>query len=333
MAEAWSGGGSTWLRSGLRAMAPLAWLYGGAVAFRNRRYDGRTLGPPPLPTVSVGNLTVGGTGKTPVLHALWAWFESGDRRCCVVTRGYGADEVALYRRWFGRDRVFIAPARGDGLARAAASGFDVALIDDGFQHRRAPRSLDLLLVASDAPHPPRLLPSGPYREPLSAARRADLILVTHRAGGDTPDRWRSRMEASAPGVPVASLGLGATGWQGLDGLAESPGAWTGDGNRVLAVASTADPAGFVRSLAAAWPGVDVELVPFPDHHHYGVRDVAGLLERAGNSPIATTEKDAAKLAAFPDLRGRVRVLGFGVVGGLPEVLTKHLEAMAPGSET
>jgi len=332
IAEAWSGGGSPWLRGSLRALAPLAWLYGGAVGVRNRLYDGRALGPPLLPTISVGNLTVGGTGKTPVLRALWDRIEAAHRRCCVVTRGYGADEVALYRVWFGGDRVFTTPDRVEGLTKAAASGFDVALVDDGFQHRRAPRSLDLLLVASDAPFPPRLLPSGPYREPLTAARRADLILVTHRVGGADPERWQARMKATAPEVPVESLGLGATGWQDLDGVAASPETRHRlDADRVLAVASTADPAGFGRSLATLYPALDVELVPFPDHFQYRARDVATLLAKAGDRPIATTEKDAVKMADFPDLRGRVRVLGFGVVGGLPEALTHRLDGVIHGS--
>lgn len=311
------------------------------MALRNRWYDHQTAEDPPLPTVSVGNLSVGGTGKTPVVRALAKWYEARDHRAGVVTRGYGADEVSMYRRWLGAERVVVASQRREGLVRAAGAGWTVALLDDGFQHRRASRSLDVLLVSADAPHPVRLLPSGPYREPLRSAGRADLILVTHRPGGEAPDRWRNLMEKAAPAVPVLPLALGGLGWRRLgdprtlqdrgggadEGAADGRGEIAGS---VLAVASTADPAGFRRMIRATRPDLEVELAPFPDHHGYRADEVVELARRAGERPILTTEKDGVKLASFQPLRDRTWVVGFGVVGPLPDELTSRLQRVVEG---
>jgi tetraacyldisaccharide 4'-kinase len=113
-----------------------------------------------IPVVSVGNLTVGGTGKTPVSR----WLMEEARRLGVtpalVARGYGEDEILLHRRWNPDVPVVVAPRRIDGVARAAAEGAGICILDDGFQHRRLARDLDILLLSVHDPLPARLLPGG-----------------------------------------------------------------------------------------------------------------------------------------------------------------------------
>ena len=307
-------------RTARALLAPAELPFRLAVAARNARYDRRTPPATPIPVVSVGNLTVGGTGKTPVVRWLGEWFRGEGVRAAIVVRGYGADEVALYRRWFGDGAVFVGRDRTALVAAAAARGHRLALLDDGFQHRRLHRALDLLLVAAEDPWPVRMLPRGPYREPLASAGRATHVLVTRRtASRAAVASWRERLERAAPGVPgqVAELCMG--GWRDLEGAAaEAP---VGD---VLAVSSIARPQSFLAGLQALLPGARAEVAAFADHHPYTARDVAALLGRRGDRAVVCTAKDAVKLASFPDMRPHCRVVGFRVAGDPQEPLRSAL---------
>ncbi len=301
-------------------LAPAELPFRVAVAARNARYDRSPPAPAPLPVVSIGNLTVGGTGKTPVVRWLGEWFREAGVRVAVVVRGYGADEVSLYRRWFGEGAVFVGRDRVALVAAARARGHRLALLDDGFQHRRLHRDLDILLVAAEDPWPVRMLPRGRYREPLASAGRATHVLVTRRtAPRERVKAWRERLAHAAPGVPgqVAELSMG--GWRDLQGApAEAP---SGD---VLAVCSIARPRAFVAGLEALLPGVRADLAAFADHHVYTARDVAALLRQRGGRPLVCTAKDAVKLAAFPELRPHCLVVGFRVAGDPEEPLRSAL---------
>lgn len=324
VAAAWHGDGSPLTRAGLAGLAPFSWAFRGAVAARNRWYDVVGGREPPIPTVSVGNLTVGGAGKTPVLRGLHEGFEARGVPAALVTRGYGGDEVALYREWFGEERLFVSPARLAGVGVAARTGYRVALIDDGFQHRHMARTVDVLLVASNSPFPVRLLPRGPYREPLTSARRASVIVVVARSPGSDPGPWLGRMSEVAPDVPLGVLTLGPLGWATLDGSpADAP---TGP---LAAVASTANPAGFARLLEEVHPGEPIDLHSYPDHHRYGERDAEELAARAGQRTLVTTEKDAVKLRRFAGRFDGARVLRFGILGELPPALSEALNGLVP----
>ncbi|MGI9628509.1 MAG: tetraacyldisaccharide 4'-kinase [Longimicrobiales bacterium] len=319
----WAGEGGPLAQFLLSCAAPLEWGFRAAVATRGTWYDQREGNRGPIPVVSVGNLTVGGAGKTPFLKALWSWLEANGARAAVVTRGYGDDEVALYRQWFGADRVFVAPARIEGVREASARGMDLALVDDGFQHRRLARDLDLLLIAAEDPFPLRLLPRGPYREPLSAAARASMVIVTDRTGSGAQEAWRERLLDAAPGVSVSDITLGAPGW-----MSQPEGPMV-SGRDVLAVASTASPWTFGATVEKLLPDSTVQLMSFPDHHDYSTQDVGQILARAQDRLIATTEKDAVKLAPYPEMEGRYSVVEFGVIGSLPEGLTRALVKLLP----
>jgi len=272
-----------------------------------------------VPVVSVGNLTFGGTGKTPVVVALARDLVRRGRRPAVLTRGYGRstdDPVVVV----GPDHGLSVARAGDeplelasrlpgvpivvdadrvrGGARAIHGGADVLLLDDGFQHLRLARDLDLVLVdAGDPWGGNRLPPRGRLREPRTALARASAVLVTKVCAGD--DQVVSVVSETVAGlagpIPVLAAGLmpsrvrTAEGWQAPEVLA---------GRRVMAFAGLGRPAGFARLLADA--GAEVaEQRWFPDHHRYTPAEVDRLLGEAARQDLTpvTTAKDAVKLPA------------------------------------
>lgn len=324
------------------ALVPAAILFCVAVSVRNWWHDRRRPHPPLIPVVSVGNLTVGGTGKTPVARWLCDWFAGAGARAALVTRGYGKDEVALYEQWLGADAVFVDADRAAGVRAAHRAGYQVAILDDGFQHRQLARTLDILLISRDDPTAVRMLPAGPYREPLSAANRASVILVTGTSvAGDpaedsvvapavcgslaaaSPDRdltsshpqrittWKARLADVAPNVPVQEITLRMGGWKDLAGTLVAPP--TGD---ILAVCAIARPHTFAAGLKKLLPKARIDLVEFTDHHQFRATEIESLVRRAKNKKmkIVCTAKDAVKLSAFPDLFPHCLVLKFTVVG-------------------
>ena len=183
----WRGEGGLW--GGLASVlaAGPALLFGAVVRVRNALYDRGWLPArrAPLPVVSVGNLTVGGTGKTPVAAWIVRRLSERGHRPALVSRGYGRDELALHGRWNPAVPVVASPDRAGAAREAARRGADVAVLDDGFQHRRLARDADVVLLAAEERFPGRMLPAGPYREPSRALRRADLIVVTRKAAPES----------------------------------------------------------------------------------------------------------------------------------------------------
>lgn len=292
------------------ALTPAEVAFRIAVAARGRWYDRRRLPGPSIPVVSVGNLTVGGTGKTPVLHWLGDWFRAKGVQAAVVVRGYGDDEVALYRRWFGERAVFAGPDRRAGVRTAAERGYRLALLDDGFQHRRLARTVDILLVAAEDPWRVRMIPRGPYREPLRAVGRATHVLLTRRtAAGRIAQAWKERLARLAPGVSVVHLELTMGGWRDLAGKpANAP------REDVLAVCAIARPRAFAAGLGELLPTARIELASYPDHHEYTAEDVASLLARRNGRTVVCTDKDAVKLARHRELADHAVSVGLRVDG-------------------
>lgn len=325
VSELWSDGepgpGARLLGSGL---APAEAAFRAAVAVRSRWYDRKRPPGPPIPVVSVGNLTVGGTGKTPVLQWLREWFRQRGVRVAVVVRGYGRDEVTLYRRWFGDEAVFVGADRRAGVRAAGKGGYRVALVDDGFQHRRLARTLDILLVAAEDPWRVRMLPRGPYREPLGAARRATHLLLTRRtADRGTLQAWSERLAREAPGVSVLQMEMTMGDWSDLaGGPAKAPRA------DILAVCSIARPRAFAAGLGRLLPAARIELVSYPDHHEYTVEDVAALLGRRDGRTVVCTHKDAVKLVRHGELADHAVAVGLRVRGEPRGTLLTALEGVA-----
>lgn len=275
---------------------------------RNRRLDrGGAASVEGLLVVSVGNVAVGGTGKTPLSAWVAARLRDSGLRPCILLRGYGSDEAELHAAWNPDVPVEVDPDRVSAAHRARARGCDVAVLDDGFQHRAVDRILDVVLVSAEDPIPGAVLPRGPYREPLSALRRADVVVVTRRSGGSDVAHMRAAdLEAAgwlSDGATVACVHLAADGavplvrWAASVGVADRGVGSEGDDARdhgwdasdgVVALTSVARPEAF-RADVAMLCGCVAEL------------DEGGWPESVGVGS-ATVEADLAvtELVAYPD---------------------------------
>ena len=282
------------------ALTPLSWGYGAAVALRNAAYDAGVLRSRPLalPAISVGNLTVGGTGKTPVSAFIAARLAERGAKPAIVMRGYGDDEPLVHAKLNPAIPVVVAADRVFGAAQAHAAGSTVAVLDDAFQHRRAARDADIVLLAADLGRDSsprvRLLPAGPWREPLSALRRASLIVVTRKsASRERADEILAQARTHAQGVPVAVVHLAAdrlVSWTSGEALDSG----SLHGKSVLAISAIGDPRAFSGQLAQM--GANVTVVSKRDHHAYSAEDASDLAGRGAQVDfIVCTLKDAVKL--------------------------------------
>lgn len=250
-----------------------------------------------IPVVSVGNVTVGGTGKTPFSALLVEMLRRMGHAPAVVMRGYGDDERHLHARMNPGVIVVTGSDRVAGIREAASDGADVVVLDDGFQHRRARRDLDIVLVSAERwRNGLMLLPAGPLREPMKSIRRADIVVITRKvAGEDEVTAVRRALEevrGAREGMVVAELAgseiIGAQSGENVELAALS-------GASVLAIAGIGDPASFFAQLRAT--GARVTERRFRDHHDYTAADATELAtESAGHKYAITTEKDVVKLS-------------------------------------
>lgn len=281
-------------------LSPVAALYGAVVTVRGKSYDWRVLKTEEFsaPVLSIGNLTVGGTGKTPVA----AWFaQQLIQRGLVpgiVLRGYGGDEIKVHQRLNPTIPVIAKADRARGIREAIAAGVDVVVLDDAFQHRRAGRDVDVVLFGADAwTGRPRLLPAGPWREPLRSAARASLLIVTRKTASDrVVAEVKRALAGAAPRVPttvmhIAPAGLTSTATGQTLPLQALRGA------DLMAIAGIAHPESFFKQLTEL--GAVVRPFSYPDHYDYTSAEAAHLAAEASNSDfVVCTLKDAVKLEAL-----------------------------------
>lgn len=295
--------GNDLLARAARAMlAPTEVLYRATIGVREALYDAGVLPThePALPTLSIGNVSVGGTGKTPV--AAWIASELLDRhaRPAIVLRGYGDDEPLVHARLNPTVPVIVAADRVSGIATARERGATIAVLDDAFQHRRVSRAADFVLISADRWSPEaRLLPAGPFREPLAALRRATMIVVTRKAATDAEvTSVNEALSTIAPHVPRTTLHLSpdellSAGAEGEKELRRPLSDMKG--RRVRAITAIADPRAFVRQLEELGGHVSADI--YPDHHHFEPDEIARFVRSVPSDGLAIcTLKDAVKLA-------------------------------------
>jgi len=309
-------------------MGPLAAVYGAGVAARSVLYDrgwfrSRCV---PVPVISVGNLTAGGSGKSPMTGWIATRLRAEGLTTAVVSRGYGGTHTGaatvvssgdgpIVGAGVGGDEPVMLAHRTRGVpivvARRRIEGALLAMkrfgarcivLDDGFQHRSLRRDIDLLLFDGvDPVGNGRLLPDGPLREPLAAAGRAHAAVMT-RADRATPDQRRRLESLLAPHAPDIPLFIS----RGVPGGLVAPDGATAPavslaGRPVICTAGIARPDVFFDDVAALGARV-VRRFPFPDHHRFSRSDLETLAAAAtdcGAEWIVTTEKDLARFATPP----------------------------------
>lgn len=300
-------------------------LYKLVINRRNRAFDqNRNVTRLDIPVISVGNLSVGGTGKTPAVERIVRTLAAAGHRPCVAMRGYRSvdgksDEAEQYRAAF-RDLynlpdvpIVAQPDRIAGIralqrTRAASShpSIDVVVLDDGFQHRKLARDLDLVLIdATRDPFNDHLLPRGWLREPVSSLSRAHAIIIT-RADLVPVHRLSALEAAIARAAPNALVARSSHRWVGLDLLnvgteLDEPVDWL-KGKRLVACCAIGNPGAFLQQIANASGTAPAEALILRDHDPFTpatVRTLINLATSARADAIITTQKDWTKLSTHP----------------------------------
>ncbi len=248
----------------------------------------------PLPSVAVGNLTVGGSGKTPIAAWIARHYAARGRRPGILLRGYGADEVLVHRHDVPEAVVVANPDRLAGAVRAAAEGADVLVLDDAFQRLDVRRDLNVLVVSAETTLAVRWpLPAGPWREGWSAMERADFIVVTRKRASAVAAAELAGEITRQGSVPIAIVHLGLHHLEGLISGREQP-VETLRGQRVVAATAIADPDAFVAQVKGT--GAQVQVATWRDHYDFRDEDVAWLARAARKADhVVLTAKDAVKL--------------------------------------
>ena len=332
------------LRAGLRALSP---VYAQGTAIRNAKYDKEGGITVPAPVISIGNITAGGTGKTPMVQYVCRFFEEHDKHPVILSRGYkskgadditivaedgklcadtttGGDEPVLLARELQHTGIIVGRKRTE-TAKVAINRLhgDVLVLDDGFQHRALNRNLDVVLI--DAANPfgyEYVLPGGVLREPLDGLKRADgfVLTKTNLVGREDIFQIKRTLSKYAPGVPVVQTIHKPLGLFELHDWADGDKTELGDAykdKKVLAVSGIGSPKSFTKTLTSLGYNV-VGAVDLGDHHKYDTDSLVRIYaEMFATKPevIITTEKDAVKLsqlAATDDLKIPILVLPIGI---------------------
>ena len=309
---------SEWQKLGGGALVflPFALVFRAVVAVRRALYLARCLPSwrAPVPVIVVGNITVGGTGKTPLVMEILELLQARGWTPGVVARGYGrvppreADPLGVVRVYpdlatpehFGDEPVLIARASRVPVYispdRAAAARelvrahpeVDVVVSDDGLQHYALARDIEIAVVDAERRFGNRLmLPSGPLREPIRRLDRVDAVVVNGGHSDDIPGRIRFTMRLGRERFAALASN---------EELSPADFALRARGRQVAAIAGIGNPQRFFEHLAAL--GVRARTRAFPDHHAYQ----PGELKLPGAEIVVMTEKDAVKCAAFADAR-------------------------------
>jgi tetraacyldisaccharide 4'-kinase len=266
------------------------------MAFREAAYRHGWIGVKdlPLPSVAVGNLTVGGSGKTPIAIWIAHYYVSHGLVPGILLRGYGNDETQVHQHEVPEAVVVADPDRVVGADRALARGAQVLVLDDAYQRLDVRRDLNIAVISAETTRAVRWsLPAGPWREGWGALDRADAVIVTRkRATPEAALALAAKLQNKVSG-PVAIAHLGLRYLEGMVSGRRHP-ASSLAGKRVVAASGIADPDAFVAQTKAT--GAAVQVATWKDHHDYREEDVAWLAHAASRADhVVITQKDAVKL--------------------------------------
>ncbi len=310
-------------RGGLRSLEPVYWTI---TQLRNRRYDRQKNRVQRLatPVISIGNLTTGGTGKTPLVRWFAEWLLEHQAHPAIVSRGYGSqpgqpnDEYRELKVWLPNTPHVQNP---DRVAAANTAITDhqvsVVLLDDGFQHRRLGRDLDIVLI--DASNPfgyDHLLPRGLLREPIAALKRADAVILTRidQVTASVRQAIRDRVGQYMDPQKIAEVVFANRGWIDQHGNSQVSPAPTA----IVGFCGIGNPTGFRSALE----GMDLQVVDFQvfaDHHNYTSKEIDDLRIRA-------MQKNAGTLVCTMKDLVKVRELGFDSFPVLASTIETEFES-------
>jgi tetraacyldisaccharide 4'-kinase len=306
-----------WIAKSLRFLLNvLAVFYGMGIALRNWLYDGNRIkkwsvthgglltsdrAQASVPVISIGNITVGGTGKTPMVIWLCNYLRAKDIACAILTRGYKSnDEPTMLTKNCPGIAVIVNPDRLAGAQEAVKRHHaQVMIMDDGFQHRRLHRVLDIVTIDATLPFGyNKILPAGLLREPLKSLKRANAAVLTRcdSAAKDDLAKLKQTIGQINPKLVIAETIHEPICARTKDkiALAEL------SGKKVFAFCGIANPDAFLATLdrlKVSVAGIKI----YDDHHNYTAADFNDILrdsEQAQAEMMLTTEKDYAKIVRF-----------------------------------
>ena len=305
-------------------LTPLSWLYTSVIFIRNILYDIGWFKPKILSgqVVSIGNITVGGTGKTPHVVYLAQLLEQKGFRVAVLTAGYraklnkqvvivsdktpvsicGDESLMIYRqlainRSTSEIKIPVLTCRNRyraGLQAIRQFQSEVFIVDDGFQHRQLARSIDIVLLKNENQLNPKLLPAGPLREPLRNLKRADIIIRSSAGESETSVNLVTNQ-------PTFSSYYRPTRLYPIHQPELKIALEKIKGSRILAFCGIGNPSGFNQLLQKLEPAT-LHLMVFADHHQYDVTDLHRIYQDSVSFSadlIVTTEKDQPKIRSCP----------------------------------
>ncbi|MCY4402535.1 MAG: tetraacyldisaccharide 4'-kinase [Candidatus Poribacteria bacterium] len=309
-------------------LMPLCWLYRSIVSIRNYCYNVGIRKQKKLPctVISVGNIVVGGTGKTPAAATIARMLQKKGKRVAILLRGYkrrstkkvlfvsdgenhlctreeSGDEADMLARQIINVPIVVGKQRYQ-TGKAALDRFnsEILILDDSFQHRQLARDLDIITIDATRPYGTNaLLPIGSLREPKAAVQRADIILLTRTDAIDIQiQNLRKQLKSLAPNTLILESVHQPTSLSPLNNKDKHSTIPLQDlkGKRILAVCGIGNPTAFVATIEKFHPEI-VELFAFPDHHVYTESDIQNIheqMKRCNTEWIITTQKDEQKLA-------------------------------------
>lgn len=311
-------------------LLPCSKIYGAITYTRNKLFDWKVLKEQEfnVPVISVGNLAVGGTGKTPLVEFIVDAFRKS-RKIAVLSRGYrretkgfvmagrnttprdiGDESFQIYHKFNGEVIVAVCEDRVPGINELLRiePGIEMIVLDDAFQHRYVKPTVSIVVTEYSRPiYTDKMLPYGRLREPRRGINRADILVVGKCPANMRPlDYWQVRKDYDLQ--PYQSLFFSHFAYEPLrpvfpDAVSAVPYIdWMNQGDSLLAVAGIGNPRPFIKYLKSFQARVKVDI--FPDHHQYSKKDMEYILNRfrqlkGKQRIIVTTEKDAVRLAANP----------------------------------
>jgi tetraacyldisaccharide 4'-kinase len=307
---------------------PLLWLlwpleaaYSAGVKARQMAFNQGLLKSemPDVPVISIGNLTTGGTGKTPIVLEIARGLVKAGKTVVILSRGYGAKEPVAYGRAMDPSHgdeayllqeqvpeaaVIVGKNRVETLKHAVRDYRpDFVLLDDGYQYLRLNRTVNIVLIDGEKLFGnEHMLPLGPLREPLEALKRADLIFVTKLVSPESMKKveaWSQRYVGRE--VPVLPVGFQLSGFQPMTNAREMRPVSSFRGQPVVALSGIAQPERFERDLESVGANI-LKHFRFDDHHSYTANDAQKLKEfltkQPANTVLVTTDKDRIKLQSI-----------------------------------